>query len=119
MQYKENYGAHSWDGKGECPQYWKFKGGFDYISRELSLEEAQDGIEDFAQSVINSISYKDDYSEEYCADWELVTVQEYEQEQRRREREYNSYGCGSYTWAKKASERADQLDEWKEEKKAS
>ena len=21
-QYKENYGYHDWDGKGECPQYW-------------------------------------------------------------------------------------------------
>ncbi len=26
-QYKENYGAHDWDGTGECPQRWKFKGG--------------------------------------------------------------------------------------------
>ena len=27
----ENYGAHDWDGKGEVPQYWKAKGGTDYI----------------------------------------------------------------------------------------
>jgi hypothetical protein len=26
-QYYENYGAHSWDGQGECPQHWKPKGG--------------------------------------------------------------------------------------------
>lgn len=26
-QYHENYGAHSWDGQGECPQAWKPKGG--------------------------------------------------------------------------------------------
>lgn len=26
-QYYENYGAHSWDGQGECPQRWKAKGG--------------------------------------------------------------------------------------------
>lgn len=26
-QIRENYGAHTWDGSGECPQYWKFKGG--------------------------------------------------------------------------------------------
>jgi len=26
----ENYGAHDWDGTGECPQYWKFKGGSEY-----------------------------------------------------------------------------------------
>jgi hypothetical protein len=30
-QDMENYGAHDWDGKGECPQYWKAKGGTDYI----------------------------------------------------------------------------------------
>ena len=29
-QIQENYGAHDWDGQGECPQYWKFKGGSDY-----------------------------------------------------------------------------------------
>lgn len=29
-QIYENYGAHSWDGKGECPQYWKAKGGNEY-----------------------------------------------------------------------------------------
>jgi hypothetical protein len=30
-QIQENYGAHDWDGVGACPQYWKFKGGSDYI----------------------------------------------------------------------------------------
>jgi len=30
-QYKENYGAHDWDGKGQCPQYWKYKGGKSYV----------------------------------------------------------------------------------------
>ena len=26
-QFRENYGAHNWDGEGECPQHWKSKGG--------------------------------------------------------------------------------------------
>lgn len=30
-QTRENYGAHDWDGQGECPQYWKYKGGCLYI----------------------------------------------------------------------------------------
>jgi hypothetical protein len=30
-QYMENYGAHDWDGEGECPQYWKMKGGEEYM----------------------------------------------------------------------------------------
>ena len=29
-QYQENYGAHDWDGLGECPQRWKFKGGSEF-----------------------------------------------------------------------------------------
>lgn len=29
-QYKENYGAHDWDGIGACPQVWKTKGGFQF-----------------------------------------------------------------------------------------
>lgn len=27
----ENYGAHDWDGKGECPQHWKPKWGSEYV----------------------------------------------------------------------------------------
>jgi hypothetical protein len=30
-QIEENYGAHNWDGVGSCPQYWKMKGGNDYM----------------------------------------------------------------------------------------
>lgn len=29
-QYMENYGAHDWNGEGECPQRWKSKGGSEY-----------------------------------------------------------------------------------------
>ena len=29
-QVYENYGAHAWEGEGECPQYWKPKGGEEY-----------------------------------------------------------------------------------------
>ena len=29
-QYMENYGAHSWDGVGTCPQSWRYKGGSTY-----------------------------------------------------------------------------------------
>jgi hypothetical protein len=30
-QYRENYGAHDWDGIGECPQHWKCKNEFNII----------------------------------------------------------------------------------------
>ena len=41
-QYRENYGAHDWNGIGECPQYWKCKFGSDYIILSApSAEEAE------------------------------------------------------------------------------
>jgi hypothetical protein len=39
VQDLENYGAHDWDGEGECPQYWKFKGG-----TSLGVEIAVDDL---------------------------------------------------------------------------
>lgn len=43
-QYHENYGAHSWDGQGTCPQVWKPKGSVMFTLRVdsdsfLSVEE--------------------------------------------------------------------------------
>jgi len=34
----ENYGAHDWDGQGECPQYWKMKGGSSYKVRNVPAD---------------------------------------------------------------------------------
>lgn len=34
-QVEENYGAHTWDGKGECPEYWKMKGGNTYVVEDV------------------------------------------------------------------------------------
>ena len=52
-QYCENYGAHTWDEKGECPQHWKNKGGETYV---LYPSVDVDAFEE-------SITYKNDYSE--------------------------------------------------------
>ena len=68
-QFKENYGAHDWDGKGECPQYWKFKGGSTYVV-ECSLEQAMSG--QFSTDVAKCIEYSNDYSEEYIVGENLV-----------------------------------------------
>ena len=54
-QYRENYGAHDWDGKGECPQYWKLKGGSTYVVG-CDLQQEQDP--DFYDSVAKSIAHK-------------------------------------------------------------
>ena len=29
-QVHENYGVHNWNGQGECPEYWKPKGGHEF-----------------------------------------------------------------------------------------
>lgn len=61
-QIIENYGAHDWDGEGECPQYWKKKGGNTFI-----LTDDVDLVE-FAEA----ITCKDDYFEEFVISTEEV-----------------------------------------------
>ena len=68
-QFKENYGAHDWDGKGECPQYWKFKGGDTYVI-EVSLAEAMNPA--FFDAVEKCIEHSSNYSEEYIVGQDLV-----------------------------------------------
>jgi hypothetical protein len=68
-QFRENYGAHDWDGKGECPQYWKFKGGDTYVV-EVNLQEAQD--KSFYTRVAKCIEHSSDYAEEYIIGETLV-----------------------------------------------
>ncbi len=81
-QYMENYGAHDWDGVGECPQYWKMKGGSTYVVEGLTA--AQAGV---ARSMLRSlIEYDNEAAREYIRDitavaddaevgepWETVT----------------------------------------------
>lgn len=38
-QFLENYATHDWDGKGECPHYWKFKGGDDFLVSGFDREQ--------------------------------------------------------------------------------
>ena len=59
-QFVENYGAHDWDGKGECPQYWKPKFGDTYIM-DITVQQAQD--DSFMQHVLDHIEHKDEYTE--------------------------------------------------------
>lgn len=68
-QFCENYGAHDWDGKGECPQYWKPKGGDTYII-DVNVNEAMD--KSFYPSVANCIEHRSDYSREYIIMSEMV-----------------------------------------------
>ena len=72
-QYMENYGAHDWDGKGECPQYWKAKGGSEFkvtgIPRNVDVDhvlfmlgqEVQWSDNGSTSTVIGTHIEKDDY----------------------------------------------------------
>ena len=66
-QYRENYGAHDWDGQGECPQYWKFKGGSTYVVPNILGESP-----DIMKRVRPLIEYGNHGSEEYILDYEIV-----------------------------------------------
>ena len=43
-QVYENYGAHDWDGQGECPSYWKAKGGCDYVVKRINVNKVTDTV---------------------------------------------------------------------------
>ena len=64
-QYKENYGAHDWDGRGECPQYWKFKGGDTYVVPGVSNKDLLPALEAMIES-------SDEAQEEYIIFAEVV-----------------------------------------------
>ena len=77
-QVYENYGAHDWDGVGECPQYWKAKGGSDYVVKKfkgghadatLAVMVLRDQIEEdndaFRESIIDFRLVADDYLTEF------------------------------------------------------
>jgi hypothetical protein len=69
-QYRENYGAHDWDGEGECPQYWKCKGGSTYVINNITddvLDMAMEG----QYNLDSLIQYSDPYSEEYIIDYTM------------------------------------------------
>ena len=69
-QYKENYGAHAWNGKGKCPQYWKFKGGLDYMI--LNIENINKSVDEIVEKVRPQIEKSSQHWEEYILGWKVV-----------------------------------------------
>ena len=79
-QNLENYGAHDWDGVGECPQYWKAKGGSDYVVKNFTnfnnttevvmalRGQIEEDSEYFRSSIINWEVVADDYLTEFEQD---------------------------------------------------
>jgi hypothetical protein len=81
-QIYENYGAHDWDGKGECPQYWKAKGGSDYVVKKF-----KGGATDATMAIMalrSQIESDNDHFRESIIDFRLVAddyLTEFEQSQ--------------------------------------
>lgn len=71
-QIKENYGAHDWDGKGECPQYWKFKGGNTYVVEGLSGKMINKISQHGIPTLSGLIEHANESWEEYILDWEVA-----------------------------------------------
>ena len=74
VQYKENYGAHDWNGEGDCPQYWKFKGGSSYKVQfpfDVDYEWAKIYAERVIDSFQSEITWSNDYDEQYVIGWSL------------------------------------------------
>lgn len=69
--YRENYGAHDWDGKGECPQYWKNKGSYEYAI-ELP-DDASDILVSFVLArLAGAVPYANDFAQEACVAREVL-----------------------------------------------
>jgi len=67
-QVYENYGAHDWDGTGECPQYWKAKG--DYV-----IKRFKGGDEEAVKAIFclrSQIESDDEFYRESILSWNIV-----------------------------------------------
>ena len=65
-QFMENYGAHDWDGTGECPQYWKMKGGSEYKITNVPLNIDYQEVVSMANVETDNIGCR-----EYILDWSI------------------------------------------------
>jgi hypothetical protein len=83
-QTQENYGAHDWDGTGECPSYWKFKGGQDYkFDLGTTLRNAQ-SLAELVNHFRGQIEEDNDYYRNHIIGYEVVAddfLTEFEQSQ--------------------------------------
>ena len=72
-QTQENYGAHDWDGKGECPSYWKFKGGQDYKYDLGPVLRNTEALLELVAYFAQEIEEDNDYYRNNIIGWEVVS----------------------------------------------
>ena len=80
-QVYENYGAHDWDGKGECPSYWKAKGGNDYVVKNF---RDYNRVTEVVMALRGQVENDDQYYREHIIDFEVVAddyLTEFERDQ--------------------------------------
>jgi len=83
-QVQENYGAHDWDGEGECPQYWKFKGGNDYSYNLGPVARSEQALAELIHALRKQIECDDVGYREYIVGWSVEAddyLTEFEQSQ--------------------------------------
>ena len=83
-QYMENYGAHDWDGTGECPQYWKFKGGDEYFYPLGPTARSEEAIKELVNYFRKDVEWSDVGSRSYIVGYDVVAdefLTEFEQSQ--------------------------------------
>ena len=68
-QVYENYGAHDWDGTGECPQYWKAKGGMDYVVKKF---KKLNKVTETVMALRGQIEQSNEYFRETIIDFTVV-----------------------------------------------
>jgi len=80
-QVYENYGAHDWDGVGACPQYWKAKGGSDYVVKKF---KDLNKVTETVMALRSQIECDNEHYRETIIGWEIVGdkyLTEFEQSQ--------------------------------------
>jgi len=80
----ENYGAHDWDGEGECPQYWKFKGGEDYFYPLGDYGRSDEALAELVEALRGRVEWNDVDSRQYITGFGVVAddfMTEFEQSQ--------------------------------------
>ena len=80
-QVYENYGAHDWDGVGECPSYWKAKGGSDYVVKKF---KDLNKVTETVMALRGQIECDNEYYRETIINFEVVAdnyLTEFEKDQ--------------------------------------
>lgn len=75
-QYAENYGAHDWNGEGDCPQRWKYKGGSTYVISDVGVAKAIDKI--YWDKIKAEVEHSDDWFIESIIGMELVDEKDFD-----------------------------------------